>query len=129
MIASAMKGRPFGPSGWVHAFQHPLRISDIVVRFRVISPFVRDSKPGIRPGSIVYVNRIQTEYMRIRKQMRNERTPNHITHQLLRVTTDIKEFELCVRNELTKCPMRGNPNSMSMLEELLSQSEVRLDIP
>jgi hypothetical protein len=67
--------------------------------------------------------------MRIRKRVRNERTPNHITHQLLRVTTDIKEFELCVHNELTKRPMGGNPNSMSMLEELLSESEVRLDVP
>ena len=134
MIASAMKGCPFGPSAWVHAFQQPLRISDIVVRLRVISPFVRDSKPGIRPGSMFYVIGVQTEENTdketgIRKWMRNERTPNHITHQLLRVTTDIKEFELCIRNELTKCPMRGNPNSMTMLEELLPQGEVRLDVP
>lgn len=60
MIASAMKGRPFGPSGWVHALQQPLRIFDMVVRLRVISPFVRDSKPGIRPGSVVYIICIQT---------------------------------------------------------------------
>ena len=80
-------------------------------------------------GLYYYVMSVQTERMGIKKRMRNERTPNHITHQLLRVATDIKEFELRIRNELTKCPMRGNPDPMSMLEELLSQSKVWLDVP
>src|SRR5258706_1846758 len=73
MIASAMKGCPFGPSAWVHAFQQPLRISYMVVRLRGISPFVRDSKPGIRPGSMFYVIGVQTEE-NTNKEMDEKRT-------------------------------------------------------
>jgi hypothetical protein len=50
-MALAANGRCVTGSGLIQARQQPSIISPSIFRFRPISPLVRDSIPGTKPGS------------------------------------------------------------------------------
>lgn len=85
-----------------------------------MSPFVRDSNPGIKPGSVAALKGFKMNVDIL--------TFDHVTHKVLRVSTDAKEFQPCVRDKLAEGLVCCNPHAMSILEKLLPKRNVWLDV-
>lgn len=64
--------------------------------FALISPFVRDSKPGNKPGSARARKSIQLSQSSSPQCPACGRTLDHVRHQRLGIASDGKEFELAL---------------------------------
>lgn len=85
-----------------------------------MSPFVRDSNPGIKPGSVAALNGFKMNVIIL--------TFDHVTHKILWVSTDTEEFQPCVCDKFAESFVCCNSHAMSILEKLLPKRNVWLNV-
>jgi hypothetical protein len=57
------------------------------------------------------------------------RTFDHVTHQILRITSDVEEFKTSTKNKLLESLMGRKSNTMAVFYQLLTQRNIWLNIP
>jgi len=84
MIASAANGREVTGSGLYMDWKKPCNIVEVIFRFELTSPLVRDAQPGKSPGSRMSHRLVKLLF---------GRTLHHVRHESLRVSADVEEFQ------------------------------------